>query len=194
MQHKFKKKKKPAAVSQLVHPCTWVSSSSCHTQQPEPDFLKHKSDYVQLWCSKEVDSLQYKCHLPPTYPCSLGMVPEACSVNGPISSHWEDSICMMHVKLAASNLLTIIASVPLNLASESWGFIELMIDQSYDIDVYSLWKWPFCKSSNLYKERTGYHVGNAPELEALWPAQNTGEEMAKGSSWQFSRSDPQTGV
>lgn len=34
---------------------------------------------------------------------------------------------MMHVKLAASNLLTIIASVPLNLASESWGFIELMI-------------------------------------------------------------------
>ena len=26
-------------------------------------------------------------------------------------------------------------------------------------------------------ERTGYHVGNALELEALWPAENTGKRI-----------------
>lgn len=28
-------------------------------------------------------------------------------------------------------------------------------------------------------ERTGYHVGNALELEALWPAENTGKRRQK---------------
>lgn len=54
---------------------------------------------------------------------------------------------MMHVKLAASNLLTIIASVPLNLASESWGFIELMIDPSTLVSSRITWK--ACKHSFL---------------------------------------------
>ena len=34
-------------------------------------------------------------------------------------------------------------------------------------------------------EKTGYHVGNALEREALGPAENMGEEEAEGSSGRF---------
>lgn len=84
--------KKPAAISQQSHPCTLVPSSF-YIQQLESDFLKHKSDHVQPSYSTEVDLLQLQ--MPPaawtsfsTGPSSLEIVPEACSVSGPISSHW----------------------------------------------------------------------------------------------------------
>lgn len=67
--------------------------------------------------------------------------------------------------------------------------------QNYDIDVYSVWKWPFFESSNQPKDRTGHHVGSAMEPAALPPAESQGD-----ARWQkvplgvFQRHDSPVGV